>query len=81
MQCTETLSVPVVEEDVSFHKMFNLIATVNHTGTLDKQHYTAYVKPSNSSSWQFCNDAAVLGFSVEKVNNTSSFTFTKLLSK
>ena len=53
VQCTETLSVPLVVDDVSFHKKFNLIATVNHAGTLDKGHYTAYGKLSNSSSCQF----------------------------
>ena len=59
VQCTETLSVPVVVDDVSFHKKFNLIATVNHTGTINKGHYTGYVKLSNSSFWQFCNETAV----------------------
>ena len=47
-------------DDVSFHKKFNLKATVNLTRTLDKGHYTDYVKLSNSSSWQFFNDTAVL---------------------
>ena len=50
MQCTETIFMPVVGDAVSFHKKFNLIATVNYNGTLDKGHYTAYVKVSNSSS-------------------------------
>ena len=72
MQFTETLSVPVVVDDVSFHKKFNLTATVNHTGTLDKGHCTTYVKLSYSSSQQFCNDVAVLRSTVEKINNTSS---------
>ena len=36
--------MPVVGDAVSFHKKFNLIATVNYNGTLDKGHYTAYVK-------------------------------------
>ena len=73
VQCTKTYSVPVAVDDVSFHKKFNVTATVNHTGTLDKGHYTAYVTLSNSSSWQFCDDIAVLRSSVEKVNNTSSY--------
>ena len=72
IQCTETLSVPVVVDDAPFHKKINLLATVNHTGTPDNGHYTAHVKLFNSSSCQFCNEAAVLRSSVVKVNNTSS---------
>ena len=75
VQCSrfnEALSLPIVADDVSFHKEFNLIAAVNHTGILDKGHYTAYVKLSHALSWQFCNDAAVLRSFVDKVNNTSS---------
>ena len=75
MQCTETLSVPVVLDDISFHKEFNLIVTVNHTGILVKGCYTAFVKLSNFSSSQFCHDAAVLRSSVEKVNNTFSYVY------
>ena len=75
VQCTETLSVPVVVDDVSFHKKFILIVTVNHTRTLDEGHYTAYVKMSNFSSRQFCNYIAVLRSSVQKVNNTSSYIY------
>ena len=33
IQDAETLSVPVVVDDVSFDKKFNLIAAVNYTGT------------------------------------------------
>lgn len=54
------------------------IATVNQTGTLDKGHYIAYVKLSNSSFWQFCNIPTVLRSSVEKVKDTS-FAFAKPL--
>ena len=37
VQCTETLSLPFVVDDVSFHKRFNLKAIVKHTGSLDKR--------------------------------------------
>ena len=67
--------MPVVVDDVSFHKKFNLRATVNHTGTFDKGHYTAFVKLSNSSSSQFFNDTAPLRSSLEKVNNTLSYIY------
>ena len=70
MQCTETLSV---SDDVCNCCMY--VAAVNHTGILDKGHYTTYVKLFNSSSWQFCNDAAVLRSSVEKANKNSSYIY------
>ena len=50
LHCTEFLSVQVAV-DVSFE----LTATVNLTGIPDKEQYTAYVKLSSSSSWQFSN--------------------------
>ena len=77
MQCTETFSLQVVVDDVSFHKKFNVMVTVNQTGTLDKGHYTAYVKLSNSSACQFCGDAAVLRSSVKNVNTYLTFVFTE----
>ena len=61
--------------DVSFHKRFNLIASVNHSETLEKVHYNAYVTLPKSLSWQFCNDTAVLWPSVEKVNNTPFYIY------
>lgn len=36
-QCMETLSVTLFV-DISFFNRFNLVATVNHTRTLDKRH-------------------------------------------
>ena len=67
--------MPITVDDVSLHKKFNLIATVNHTGTLDNGHCTADVELSNSLSQQFCNGTAVLRSSMEKVNNTSSYIY------
>ena len=75
VQCTETFSLQVVVDDVSFHKKFNVMVTENQTGTLDKGHYTAYVKLSNSSACQFCGDAAVLRSSVKNVNAYLTFVF------
>lgn len=49
----------------------NLVATVNCTETLIRGHHTVFIKQPNSSSWFFCNDAAVFRSSVKKINNTS----------
>ena len=59
----------------SFHKKFSLKATANHTGTLNRGQYTAFIKQLNTSSWLFCNDAAIVRSSVEKTNNTSIYIY------
>ena len=70
---TPNIEVTVVDGDLTSQTKYQLIATVNHTGTLDKGHYTAFIKPNKSKNWLFCNDAAVLGSSEASVNNTSSY--------
>ena len=75
VHCTKTLSVPLAVDEVSFHKKFIFMTTVNHTGTVNGGHYTAFIKQPNSSSCLFCNDAAIFGSSVEKTNNTSSYIY------
>ena len=48
---------------------------VNHTGTLNREEYTAFIKERNTSSWLFYNDAAVCRLSMAKTNNTSSYIY------
>ena len=71
--CTPNITVPVVDSDVTTRIKYQLLGTVNHTGTLDRGHYTAFIKPKTSSKWSFCNDAAVLSSVEASVNNTSSY--------
>ena len=75
VQCTPNISVPVKDNEVTFHKHYHLIATINHTGSLTRGHYTAFIKIPNSKSWLHCNDAAVLRTNENKVNNTSSYIY------
>ena len=35
---TKTVSVPIVIDEMSFHKKFSHIATSNHTGTFNRGH-------------------------------------------
>ena len=70
VQCTPNISVPVKDNEVTFHKHYHLIATINHTGSLTRGHYTAFIKIPISKSWLHCSDAAVLGANENKVNNT-----------
>ena len=52
---------------------YHLIATINHTGNLNRGHYTSFIKIPNSTSLLHCNDPAVLRANENKVSNTSSY--------
>ena len=75
IHCSKPLSVPLVVDEVSFHKKFSLIVTVNHKGTLNKGNYTAFIKQPNTLSWLFCNDPVIFRSPVEKINNSSSYIY------
>ena len=55
--CTQSesnkdLTVPItIEDEVSFTNKCSLIATINHSGTLNRGHYWAFIKDLHSSSW------------------------------
>ena len=49
-ECAANISVPVKDNEVTFHKHYQLIATISHTGNLNRGHYTAFMKIPNSKS-------------------------------
>ena len=56
--CQSALTVPVsVEEEISFSKHYTLVATINHSGSLNDGHYWPYVKHGNQ--WFKCNDTSL----------------------
>ena len=75
VQCTPNISLPLTDSEVTYRKNFRLLATVNHTGTLERGHYTAFIKIANTDSWLYCNDAAVLKADQKQVNNASSYIY------
>ena len=58
--CNQILTVPIFCNNIVENKKFQLLGTINHTGSLNRGHYTAFIKTSNNKSWLHCNDAAVL---------------------
>ena len=58
VQSTPNIFVPVKDNEVTDQKYFHLISTINHTGNLNRGHYTSSMKMPNSKSWLHCNDAA-----------------------
>ena len=77
--CTQSesnkdLTVPItIEDEVSFTNKYSLIATINHSGTLNRGHYWAFIKDLHSSTWYSCNDKSVFNVEENYVNNTTSY--------
>ena len=75
ISCNPTLTVSVtLDEDIVGHKKLNIIATINHSDNLAREHYTFFMK-STSSSWFHCNDAAVIPSKETALNNDTSYIF------
>ena len=52
--------VPIpTDDEIIHHKRFKLLASVNHSGNLNRGCYTAPIK-TNCEKWLHCNDVAVI---------------------
>ena len=77
--CTQSksnkdLTVTITKEDkISFTNKYSLIATINHSDTLHRGHYWAFIKDLHSSIWYSCNDNSVFHVEEHYVNNTTSY--------
>ena len=52
---------------------YSLVASINHSGTLELGHYWAVVKDSNTGDWLSCNNKVVLTVPQHSLNNTTSY--------
>ena len=72
------LTVPItVEDEVSFTKKYSLIATINHSGTLNRGHCWAFIKDLHSSTWYFAMTSQFLMLKIIMsimLHHTSFFT-------
>ena len=77
--CTQSesnkdVTVPItIEDEVSFTNKYSLIATISHSGTLNRGHYWAFIKDLHFSSWYSCNAKSVFNVEENSVNNTTSY--------
>ena len=62
-----------MEDEVSFTNKYSLIATINHSGTLNRGLYWAFIKDLHSSTWHSCNDKSVFHVEENYVNNATSY--------
>ena len=73
-ESNKDLTVPTtIEHEVCFTNKYSLIATNNHSGTLNRGHYWAFMKDLHSSSWYSCNGKLVFNVEENSVNNTTSY--------
>ena len=67
------LKVPItIDDEVSFSNKYSLVATINHSGSLDRGHYWAFIKDTLSKQWFSCNDKVVLNLNEKTLCNSSS---------
>ena len=65
IESNKDLTVPItIEDENSFTNKYSLLATINHSGTLNRGHYWAFIKDLHSCSWYCCNGKSV--FNVEE---------------
>ena len=78
--CEPQIRIPVmVDSEVSSHKTFRLVGTINHSGNLNSGHYTAHILNSTSNSWFHCNDAAVVPCKKLALEDSSYILFYKAI--
>ena len=66
------LTVPITNEDeVSFINKYSLIATIYHTGTLNRGHYWTCIKDIHSPCWYLCNDKLISSVEESYLTNTT----------
>ena len=67
------LFVPVsVDSEIKLKRKFVLKGVINHTGTMNRGHYTAYINLL-SSGWHHCNDSAVIPWKKDFTSSSSSY--------
>ena len=62
-----------LDDNVSFSKEFSLVATINHSGSLNAGHYWAFIKDNIYKSWFKCDDRSILKVKPSTLNNTTSY--------
>ena len=67
------LKVPItLKDEVSFTNKYSLVATINHSGSLDRGRYWAFIRDALSKQWFSCNDKVILNVNEITLFNSSS---------
>ena len=71
----ELLKVPLHSEDITLYQKYSLVATINHSGSINSGHYWSIVKDKFSDSWLRCNDSSVCTVSASSLKTKYSYVF------
>ena len=61
------------EHDVSFNNRYSLMASINHSGSINNGHYWAIIKDSKKNRWLSCNDRMVDIVDESTLNNKTCY--------
>ena len=64
-----------LDDEVSFTNKYPLVAAINHSGSLDRGRYWAFIKDALSKQWFYCNDKVVLNVNEKTFCNSSLCVF------
>ena len=56
-----------------FFNSYSLVATINHSGSLNNGHYWAIVKYDTTNRWFSCNDKVVFEIKADDLSNKTSY--------
>ena len=59
--------------EVSFFNSYSLVATVNHSDSLDNEHYWGIIEDDTTNQRFSCNDKVVFEIKVDDLNNKTSY--------
>ena len=75
------LKVPItLDDEVSFTNKYSLVATINHSGSLDRGHYWAFIKDVLSKQCFSCNDKVFMNVNEKILCHSSSYALFYLKS-
>ena len=63
------------KNEVSFWKNYSLVATINHSGSLNSGYYWTTIKDVTTNQWFSCNDKVVFKVKADNLNNKTYVLF------
>ena len=60
---------------VVFFNSYSLVATINHSGSMNNGYYWAIIKDDTTNQWFSGNDKVVFEIKVDDLNNKTSYVF------
>ena len=70
----DLLSIRITDSnEITFFNNYSLVATINHSGSLNNGHYWAIIKDDTTNQWFSCNDKVVFEIKADDLNNKTSY--------